>query len=858
MVKYNSKGSLPQKADYYALLNRADADWRDSVRQGLCVKGDGVSGRVNYSVALSQGIVPEAGLNDLDLRFNVGADFYELAGGTLPGHFIRCSTGQFSPFSFYCIAGRKDTIGMSVRNAANSSDISTPMTFNRNILKNDIIKITFTAGNPNSSLRFWLNGVEQATSPLVVANVDKIYNHNFATAQMGLFARPDGSRPYSATICNVQIRTGGVLKFFAPLDGTTYDVVTGGVGTITGTVSLAERCDNSTFRNDEYGFAVKSGAIYPKLLDGSGYAGLVGDPDKIYYPGSYPNTFTGNWYELTHAYFDKSNTDIWEDYIRESINYISEEPTYWNVDEISQDYFDKYVKAAYRDKIYCGLGSEDDDYRGAVMVFEGGIPDALLPDLTFWRKRKSFPSDRRVAWVDINTPISLTAAAEGTLTGRGYRVGQHIEVEVRLSGETPEDDWTPFGTATVAGDGSWSVSGTIASADTYDFRVIDENIDPAVCFAQVDDVAVESGVVLTALQITNASDAVTKGNTDVRYSKIVGDKIISSGTTTSSKLQIGENTYLTGVGSGTSTKRWVMCCGKNQIVDWIKFFESSGETINQFADAYNGSVYTAECPARTTTDDGKIKRIIIETGIVTELALSKPASGFAYIGAVFCYDGYVYVLGSSDQYAANSALWKIAPDLSSQTRVDKAGIGRGTDAQIDATTGYIHGNATSTNYRLAISDLSLHSSSASLTYLTKNGAFSTNNRALFSYVDSRVRLRMVAKDNYGTVHFNQEMHGDTASSKMGAVDYDVDKFLVFHNDGAKFYLISVADSNTYSKSDIATITPNSVIGISTFGAWLDHDSTHYLVSGNIRGVMESGFTQGDDTKYDGFIKLIEK
>lgn len=58
--------------------------------------------------------------------------------------------------------------------------------------------------------------------------------------------------------------------------------MSGNHGTISGTVSLAEHSDYSTFRNDEYGFAVKSGAIYPKLLDGSGYAGLVGEPDATY------------------------------------------------------------------------------------------------------------------------------------------------------------------------------------------------------------------------------------------------------------------------------------------------------------------------------------------------------------------------------------------------------------------------------------------------------------------------------------------------------------------------------------------------------------------------------------------------
>ena len=107
----------------------------------------------------------------------------------------------------------------------------------------------------------------------------------------------------------------------------------------------------------------------------------------------------------------------------------------------------------------------------------------------------------------IDTP-TLTEGVEGSVTGTSNYVGQHIEVEVRLSGETPEDAWTPFGTATVAGDGSWTVAGTIASADTYDFRVIDENIDPAVCSAQVDDVVVASGeTAKSSMDATCTADA---------------------------------------------------------------------------------------------------------------------------------------------------------------------------------------------------------------------------------------------------------------------------------------------------------------------------------------------------------------
>ncbi len=39
---------------------------------------------------------------------------------------------------------------------------------------------------------------------------------------------------------------------------------------------------NNCFYLSEQGFAVKSGAIYPKLLSGTGYAGLVGEPDAVY------------------------------------------------------------------------------------------------------------------------------------------------------------------------------------------------------------------------------------------------------------------------------------------------------------------------------------------------------------------------------------------------------------------------------------------------------------------------------------------------------------------------------------------------------------------------------------------------
>jgi hypothetical protein len=68
---------------------------------------------------------------------------------------------------------------------------------------------------------------------------------------------------------------------FYAFNGNMYDLVSNRHMT-NNSISLTERCNNSTFYCDEYGFAVKSGAIHPKLLDGTGYAGLVGEPDAVY------------------------------------------------------------------------------------------------------------------------------------------------------------------------------------------------------------------------------------------------------------------------------------------------------------------------------------------------------------------------------------------------------------------------------------------------------------------------------------------------------------------------------------------------------------------------------------------------
>lgn len=101
-----------------------------------------------------------------------------------------------------------------------------------------------------------------------------------------------------------------------------------------------------------------------------------------------------------------------------------------------------------------------------------------------------------VPTMEFDTPIELVAGVEKAVTGTSNFVGQHIDLESRLSDQDPEDEWTLEGQATVDEFGVWSVNVTIASAGTRDFRVIDENIDPVICSAQVDDVDVASGTIM--------------------------------------------------------------------------------------------------------------------------------------------------------------------------------------------------------------------------------------------------------------------------------------------------------------------------------------------------------------------------
>ncbi|MFA5429049.1 MAG: hypothetical protein WC279_12685 [Sulfurimonas sp.] len=381
MVKYNSKGNLPQNADYYALLNRSDADWRDTVRQGLVFSSAG-AGLLNYGV---RNLITTS---TTKMRWKFKLNTVAGAGTT---RYIGSQYNSGVRRSWGLFLATNDEIYIRIGKGDGTADLLGSSTLGVTPVSGDLVNILWESG----IIKTYINGVLINTVDYS-GTATTIYNQTTSELNICGYLSAAGSS-YSGSLCCFEIWVDNILdtdtpKFVAPMgDKQGIDLISGTIPAVVGTVDMTVRADDASYDCEENGFAVQGGDIYSKNYAGTGYAGLVGDPDKIYYPGPYPNTFTGNWHELTHAYFDKSDTDIWEDYVRESINYISEEPNYWHVSELTQDFIDTYVKAAYADKIFVGLDATDSDYAGAVMVFESGITADQLKDLNFWRKRKYFP-----------------------------------------------------------------------------------------------------------------------------------------------------------------------------------------------------------------------------------------------------------------------------------------------------------------------------------------------------------------------------------------------------------------------------------------------------------------------------------
>ena len=240
----------------------------------------------------------------------------------------------------------------------------------------------------------------------------------------------------------------------------------------------------------------------------------------------------------------------------------------------------------------------------------------------------------------IDAITGMEAGVKKAVTGTSNHVGQKVELESRLSGQTPEDSWTPEGNATVGELGTWSIDVTIANASTRDFRIIDENIDPDVCNAQVDGVVVEAGYIIP---------------TNEKYD----DYVVGSGITPRNRVgdvfasladsdEIIVTSINTGAASDSLSLNRIDATAKSLVAIY-----SDGSTNGQGYGYANEAINTTDCIslyAFATNYTSRCKYLETAARIAQTNTGGEKICGIVKIGADICFllnDGKIY---SSSNY----------------------------------------------------------------------------------------------------------------------------------------------------------------------------------------------------------------
>jgi hypothetical protein len=114
-----------------------------------------------------------------------------------------------------------------------------------------------------------------------------IYNNNSPDLNVGGYLS-SATASFNGALCCFRIWVDNILdtdtpKFVAPMgDKQGIDLISGTIPAVVGTVDMTARSDDASYDCDENGCAIQTGKIYPKNYAGTGYAGLVGDPDATY------------------------------------------------------------------------------------------------------------------------------------------------------------------------------------------------------------------------------------------------------------------------------------------------------------------------------------------------------------------------------------------------------------------------------------------------------------------------------------------------------------------------------------------------------------------------------------------------
>ncbi len=127
------------------------------------------------------------------------------------------------------------------------------------------------------------------TTTDISASATVLYHSGAGLAVGGALSSGGGATfAYNGELSCFKIWVDNILdtdtpKFVAPMgDKQGIDLISGTIPAVVGTVDMTARADDASYNCEENGFAVKTGKIYPKNYAGTGYAGLVGDPDATY------------------------------------------------------------------------------------------------------------------------------------------------------------------------------------------------------------------------------------------------------------------------------------------------------------------------------------------------------------------------------------------------------------------------------------------------------------------------------------------------------------------------------------------------------------------------------------------------
>lgn len=457
--------------------------------------------------------------------------------------------------------------------------------------------------------------------------------------------------------------------------------------------------------------------------------------------------------------------------------------------------------------------------------------------------------------IDTIATITITPAIGEQTAGVAFDVAGTANcstVDILVGGSVVEADVAVTG-------GAFTQEITIAdAADDVLIRVEDSDNENAYDTETID---VASGTMLTAFQFGGSTEVGETANFTVPLGvKIVGKYIYVGGYTRSTKI-LGQTTG----SNGSITYAYYAKFDLQYNLQWIKFYEyryMANATPNFVI--VGDYIFVLDCVYNAGDYNTTVRKLALSDGTLVASRLLSNVSGDGFGTCIDYYNSNIYVGGGSNEFPYKMTLWTLPLDLSTDSKANYNNAGTAS------SNGDIRGLTMLGDGNFAIA----HSASENVQIFTIGTENNIGNYTSAgqdqngNYSKSATRFLALTFATTGAFKFdmraysgiNNSIYSETYSSnnnaRIGMSRWDGSKFLALYNDEAKFYLASIADSNTYSKTAIAEHTPNAITAISCVTSGLDWSDDYYVIAGTIIGKMEADSVSSGYS--DTFIKIIEK